>query len=288
MEFIVYQVYEEVEYEGREEVLREYLFRTGIFEGDHGLRYLINNDVEFERGVLTGSISEEYIPDSFSVDDEKNLIAMDGMEPYERTVFVYDFSTRAFLVQNRKYSPNNLKPGKTLSRLKEIFSDAFSEIFSKDFIIIPVLLPEGNDLFINLFTSHQVVELKVLELSKRNFINEEISTEKEESDAMRKIWNEDNSSMDMIHIKTTKGGDLNNNIVAFAALNSPNAVIDRVRYFDPEEEVFVTKTRSSFNKFNVSGVDKNTESITAYEAIREEIGNRRTILRRMRQIRDDE
>ncbi|MGR9634822.1 hypothetical protein ACU82A_25955 [Bacillus cereus] len=248
MDLKVYQVYEDVDYEGRELELKNYLVQTGFFEGDHGLRYLINNDVELESGVLTGSISEEYIPNSFGVEDDKSITRMDDIEPYERTFFAYDFSTKAFLVQNRRYAPVNLTPGKTVTRLTEIFSDAFNEVFNSSFNVIPVLLPEGNNLFINLFESHRVVELKVTHLSERGFLSEdlELSDDQQESENMKRIWNEDESRLDMIHLKTAPDGDLNDNILAFAIINSPNAIIEKIKYYDPEEEGFVTKTRSSF------------------------------------------
>ncbi|WP_374722641.1 hypothetical protein [Peribacillus tepidiphilus] len=65
MDFKVYQVFEDIDFAGRETELRDYLISSDFFEGDHGLNYVINNDVEFDRGVLTGTISEEFIPNSY-------------------------------------------------------------------------------------------------------------------------------------------------------------------------------------------------------------------------------
>jgi hypothetical protein len=288
MDFKVYQVFEDINYAGRESALRDYLIRSNFFEGDHGLNYVITNDVELENGVLTGTISEEFIPNSYSVDDNKSISVMDDIEPYERTFFAFDFNTRAFLVQNRRYSPANLKPGKTLNRIIEIFSDAFANVFDSGFNLIPVLLPEGNDLFITLFNNHRVVELKVANLDERTTFNEEVelSEDEDENLAIKRLWNDDTSHMDTITIRTTAEGDLNDNIFAHAALSSPNAVIEKIKYFDPEEDGFVTKTRSSFDKFPIPNLDRNVESITAFQTIINEVSLNRTILRRMRQIRD--
>jgi len=288
MDFKVYQVFEEIDFTGGEGVLRDYLVDSDFFEGDHGLKYLINNDVELENGVLTGTISEEFLPNSYSVDDDKSISVMDDIEPYERTFFAFDFNTRAFLIQNRRYSPTNLKPGKTLNRIIEIFSDAFNNVFSSGFTLIPVLLPEGNDLFIRLFNTHRVVELKVIKLNERRSFNEQddLSEDEDENTAIKRLWNEDESLMDSITLKTTSEGDLNDSIFAIAAINSQGAIIDKIKYFDPEEDGYVTTTRSSFDKFPIPSIDRNVESITAFQTIINEVNLNRTILRRMRQLRN--
>ncbi|MED5101061.1 hypothetical protein P9858_13125 [Niallia circulans] len=289
MDFKVYQIFQNIDFDGREEELKNYLVNSDFFEGDYGLNYVINNDVELENGVLTGTISEEFIPDSYSVNEDKAISVMDDIEPYERTFFALDFNTRAFLVQNRKYSPTNLKPGKTLSRLDEIFSDAFREIFDSGFTLIPVLLPEGNDLFITLFNNHRVVELKVSNLNERLAFNDDtdLSDDDFEDGAIKRLWNEDESQMDSITLKTTSEGDLNENIIAIAAIHSENVIIDRIKYYDPEEDGFITTKRSSFDKFPVPTIDKNVESVTAFQAIINVISNNRRILRRMRQVREN-
>ncbi|PFN89244.1 hypothetical protein [Bacillus thuringiensis] len=287
MDFKVYQIYQHINYEGRERELRDYLIQTGFFDAGHGLTYLINNDVEFDEGVITGTISEEFIPNSFGVNDDKSIRFMDEYEPFERTFFAYDFETRAFLVQNRRYSPTNLNPGRTFTRLEEIFTDAFNTVFESGFTPVPVLLPEGNELFIRLFTVHRVVELKVKQMAGRGFIGE-VSEDETENEIIQRIWNEDDSHMDMIHLKTTAEGDLNDNVLAFAAMNAPNVVIDKIKYYDPEEDGFVTKNRSSMDKFPINNIDKDTESITAFQVIINTIHENRGILRRMRQIRNDE
>ncbi|MGW6382290.1 hypothetical protein [Peribacillus butanolivorans] len=125
MDFKVFQLFEQINYEGREEEVVQYLKQLDFFDAGQTLKYVINSDVEYERGVLVGSISEEYIPNSYGVNQDRGLENLDGFEPYERTIFAFDFNSRAFLVQNRKYTPKNLDPGRTLNRLTDIFNDAF-------------------------------------------------------------------------------------------------------------------------------------------------------------------
>ncbi|MFJ8069623.1 hypothetical protein ACIQZD_11835 [Peribacillus sp. NPDC096447] len=90
--------------------------------------------------------------------------------------------------------------------------------------------------------------------------------------------------MDMVHIKTTSEGELNNNPIVLAAIHSPNAIIDKIRYFDPEEDKIIGVSRSQLDKFVVNDVDKETESVTAFEQIITQVNENRRILRRLRQI----
>lgn len=288
MNFKVFQVYEDLNYQGREHELQEYLRETDFFEGDHGLRYVINNDVEVEDSIIVGTISQEFIPNSFEVGEDKSLGVMDNVEPYERTFFAFDFQTRAFLVQNRRYPPENLNPGKTLTRLAEIISDGYRAVFNNSFTIIPVLLPEGNSVFVNIFRTHRVVELAVTGINSGRLLsgNITLTDDSESNRAMQEIWNNDSSLTDLVHLRTTLDGDLNDSPFAKAALLSPGGTVESIRYYDSEEDGFVTKKRSTLNQFSIPGINNNTESITAFNVMLETIRENRPVLRRMRQVRE--
>lgn len=284
MDFKVYQLFEQINYQEREHHLVSYLRNLNFFDGGHGLRYVINNDVEMDRGVLVGSISEEFIPNAYGMNEDKTLRNLEEFEPYERTIFAFDFSTRAFLVQNRKYSPRNLEPGKTLSRLQAIFNTAFQESFESNFNIIPTVLPEDNEMFLRLFNVHRVTEIVVNKLHERNIVYFEISANEQLNNALLEYWNNDDSNLDTVHIRSTSEGELNNNPIVLLAIHSPNAIIDKIRYFDPEEDKIVSVSRSKLDKFVVNDIDKDTESVTAFEQVIAQVSANRRILRRLRQI----
>lgn len=284
MDFKVYQLFEQINYDGREYQLVEYLRRLDFFDGGHGLKYVINSDIELDRGVIVGSISEEFIPNAYGMNEDKSLRNLEEFEPYERTIFAFDFSTRAFLVQNRKYSPRNLDPGKTLTRLQAVLSAAFQEVFQSNFNIIPTTLPEDNEMFLRLFNVHRVTEILVNNLNNRNNLDRQLSTDVQTNEALLNVWNNDDSNMDSMHIKSTSDGELNDNPIALAAIYSPNAIIDKIRYFDPEEDKNVTVIRSKLDKFVVKDVDRDTESVTAFEQVITQVNENRRILRRLRQI----
>ncbi|AMA72758.1 hypothetical protein [Aneurinibacillus thermoaerophilus] len=287
MDFFVYQVYEEVNVENREALLYNYLQDTGFYVAEHGLRYVINSDIELDRGVIAGTFSQEYVPNIYEVEEDRSIVPREDVEPYDRTFFAFDFSTRAFLIQNKKYPPENLKPGRTLDRLNDIFNSAFNELFNSNCTFVPVLLPEGNESFLRLFDTHRVIEVKVKEINNGRLLGEEVilSADIAESEAMKTVWNNDISLTDFIHLRTSLEGSLNDSLICKAAINSPGAVIDTMRYFDPEEDGFVTKKRSKLDQFSVPSIDRNTESITAFNEITNTVAMNRRILRNMRQIR---
>ncbi|MFE4428782.1 hypothetical protein ACFRH9_17030 [Peribacillus butanolivorans] len=284
MDFKVFQLFEQINYENREHLLANYLRELDFFDAGQNLRYLINNDVEVDRGVLVGSLSEEFIPNAYGINEDKSIRNLDEFEPYERTLFAFDFSTRAFLVQNRKYSPKNLDPGKTLTRIQAILNNAFQEVFESNFNIIPTVLPEDNELFLRLFNVHRVTEILVNKLNERNQLESQVAEDIAFNQQFVNYWNNDDSHMDMVHIKTTSEGELNNNPIVLAAIHSPNAIIDKIRYFDPEEDKIIGVSRSQLDKFVVNDVDKETESVTAFEQIITQVNENRRILRRLRQI----
>ncbi len=284
MDFKIYQLFEQVNYQEREHQLVDYFRALDFFDAGQNLKYVINNDVELDRGVLVGSISEEFIPNAYGINEDKSLRNLEEFEPYERTIFAFDFSTRAFLVQNRKYSPRNLEPGKTLTRLQAIFNDAFQEVFENNFNIIPTTLPEDNEMFLRLFNAHRVTEIVVNKLDNRNILREQVSADSQINQAVLSIWNNDDSHMDTVHIKSTSEGELNNNPFVLAAIHSPEAIIDKIRYFDPEEDKNVTVSRNQLDKFVVNNVDRDTESVTAFEQVIAQVSENRRVLRRLRQI----
>lgn len=284
MDFKVFQLFEQINYENREHLLANYLRELDFFDAGQNLRYLINNDVEVDRGVLVGSLSEEFIPNAYGINEDKSIRNLDEFEPYERTLFAFDFSTRAFLVQNRKYSPKNLDPGKTLTRIQAILNNAFQEVLESNFNIIPTVLPEDNELFLRLFNVHRVTEILVNKLNERNQLEAQVAEDIAFNQQFVNYWNNDDSHMDMVHIKTTSEGELNNNPIVLAAIHSPNAIIDKIRYFDPEEDKIIGVSRSQLDKFVVNDVDKETESVTAFEQIITQVNENRRILRRLRQI----
>jgi hypothetical protein len=285
MDFKIYQLFEQINYQEREHLLLEHLRNLDFFDGGHNLKYVINSDVQLDRGVLVGSISEEFIPNAYGMNEDKSLRNLEEFEPYERTIFAFDFSSRAFLVQNRKYSPRNLDPGKTLTRLQAIFNTAFQEVFETNFNIIPTTLPEDNEMFLRLFNVHRVTEILVNKLNDRNTFEHRLSDNQHLNDSLLEFWNQnDDSNMDTVHIKSTSEGELNNNPIVIAAIHSPNAIIDKIRYFDPEEDKIVSVSRNQLDKFVVNDVDKDTESITAFEQVIAQVSENRRILRRLRQI----
>ncbi|MCY8587585.1 hypothetical protein [Bacillus haynesii] len=283
MDFKIYRVFEKVNYEGKEHEVQDYLNNLDFFDAGQNLKYVINRGVEYERGVLVGSISEEFIPNSYKVNEDRTLGNLEGFEPYERTIFAYDFNTNIFLVQNRKYSPKNLDPGRTLNRLTDIMNDAFRSVFNDSFTVIQTTLPEGNEMFLNWFKVNRVTEVEVSNINQRGTLREDVYAKPSLNSSLKEFWNaEDDSKMDVLKVRSTTDGELNNNPIVLAAIHSPDVIIDKIRYYDAEEDKPVTVQRSKLDKFVVKDVARDEESATAFQQVINQVNENRRILRNIK------
>ncbi|AOP13638.1 hypothetical protein BL1202_00669 [Bacillus licheniformis] len=283
MDFKIYRVFEKVNYEGKEHEVQDYLNNLDFFDAGQNLKYVINRGVEYERGVLVGSISEEFIPNSYKVNEDRTLGTLEGFEPYERTIFAYDFNTNIFLVQNRKYSPKNLDPGRTLNRLTDIMNDAFRSVFNDSFTVIQTTLPEGNEMFLNWFKVNRVTEVEVSNINQRGTLREDVYAKPSLNSSLKEFWNtEDDSKMDVLKVRSTTDGELNNNPIVLAAIHSPDVIIDKIRYYDAEEDKPVTVQRSKLDKFVVKDVARDEESATAFQQVINQVNENRRILRNIK------
>ncbi|MDO3660140.1 MULTISPECIES: hypothetical protein [unclassified Bacillus (in: firmicutes)] len=283
MDFKIYRVFEKVNYEGKEHEVQDYLNNLDFFDAGQNLKYVINSGVEYERGVLVGSISEEFIPNSYKVNEDRTLGNLEGFEPYERTIFAYDFNTNIFLVQNRKYPPKNLDPGRTLNRLTDIMNDAFRSVFNDSFTVIQTTLPEGNEMFLNWFKVNRVTEVEVSNINQRGTLREDVYAKPSLNSSLKEFWNvEDDSKMDVLKVRSTMDGELNNNPIVLAAIHSPDVIIDKIRYYDAEEDKQVTVQRSKLDKFVVKDVARDEESVTAFQQVINQVNENRRILRNIR------
>ncbi|MBU8684391.1 hypothetical protein MOB77_15740 [Bacillus haynesii] len=282
MDFKIYRIFGDTNYDGKGEEVKQYLKDLDFFEAGQGLRYVINSDVEYERGVLVGSISEEFIPNSYEVNEDKSLGKLKG-EPFERTIFAIDFNSRSFLLQNRRYAPKNLEPGRTLNRLTEILNDAFNTIFRAPFVPLPSLLPEGNEMFLRWFNVNKVTAIDVSNINQRGTLRENIYSEESFNQSFKKFWNEDDDSkLDVLRIRSKADGELNKNPIVLAAIHSPDVVIDKIKYYDSEEDKQITVERNKLDKFVVKDVARDEESATAFQQVINQVNENRRILRNIR------
>lgn len=285
MNFKIFQLYDQLDFD-HDALSRivHYLRNLDRLDAGQGLDYLINGDIEHQDGILVGSISEEYVPNTNEVNEDKVLEPVQGIEPYERTIFAFDFYTRNLLIQNRKYSPVNLNPERTSNRLIDILNGAFQSVFNSNFTVIATLIPDDNELFNSVFNTSRVTEVQFSNLNRRRQCEAEISNDLEVNNGILNYWNNDNSQLESMLIKASNEGELNNNPFVLAALNSENVLIDKVKFFDTEIDNLITIKRSSLDKLDIPDLDRDTESVTAFQQIINSLPEERGFLRRIRHI----
>ncbi|MGW6382289.1 hypothetical protein [Peribacillus butanolivorans] len=140
-------------------------------------------------------------------------------------------------------------------------------------------------MFLRWFKVNRVTEVQVSNLNQRNTLREEISKDTDLNLSFKNYWNvDDDSKMDLLHLRSNTDGELNNNPIVLAAIHSPEVIIDKIRYYDNEEDKQVTVKRSKMDKFVVKDIEKDTESVTAFQQVINQVNENRRLLRNMRQV----
>ncbi|KJB88591.1 hypothetical protein AZ66_06470 [Paenibacillus sp. E194] len=279
MNLKVYQIIKPPTKKEKWKELVEYLSQTGFYAGEHGLRYCLNSEYQYdeEQGIYVGAIHEEYIPDQTSVDGNKQEQPIVNIDPWERTIFAIDFVNEKLLIQLRDYSPRNLSRKIILARITGILSDAWEDLFNSEYNYIPTNLSLGNDYFINSFINKTRVTGVKLSFDK-SWIVTDIYDGKSMPENWKAVWNEDQSDLSDLTLKTSNDGDLHESPLFKIALSSPGVTIESVSYFDSAIDKIRTESRTQFDQIDVTDVNKRTELPTAlYETVRTMVENRKKL-----------
>lgn len=229
-----------------------------FFPGEHNLRYCINKDFLFEDGIFVGTIHEEYLPDQTSMDDDREELSIENIEPWERTVFSIDFKNRKLLIQQRVYSPRNLSRKKCRSRITQILEDAWQNVYSLGFNPSLTNLSLGNDYFIDNFIKNTRVlgaKLKYVDGWRVSDIYDGSMIDP----SWKEMWNSDTSKLNEITLKAKSNGDLTESPIFKLALSSSGLNIESITYYDSIDDKVKTESRAMFDQIEVVDVNKRTE-----------------------------
>lgn len=286
MNLKVYQIIQSPNQEEKWDQIVSYLAKTDFYPGEHSMRYCLNKEYHFERGLFVGAMHEEYIPDQTEVTDDKVERTIDNIDPWERTIFAIDFPNKKLMIQQRDYSPRNLSRTTARSRIVNILDEAWYEVLHVEFNYIPTNLNLGNDYFIKNFINGRRVLGAKLNFGKAMLVDK-LYDGSSPDEAWVKTWNDDASGLSELTFVTSSSGDLHESPFFKLAISSPDVEIESVTYFDSAEDKAVTESRRKFDLIDVPDVTKRTEiSIALMETFKSMVENQEK-LRELRAIQLD-
>jgi hypothetical protein len=256
---------------------------SDFFPGEQNLRYCINKEFVYENGIFVGAIHEEYIPDQTSVDEDREELAIDNIEPWERTIFAIDFQTKKLLVQQRDYSPRNLSRTKCRSRITQVLEDAWQTVYGLEFNYIITNLLLGNDYFIDNFVKNTRVLGAKLKFNEGWRVSD-IYDGSDMINEWKELWNSDISELNEITLKAKSNGDLTSSPIFKLAFSSSGLEIESITYYDSSEDKPKTESRTMFDQIEVADVTKRTEILLALNETNKEMVSQRPKLRALRAI----
>ena len=256
--------------------------------GEHGLEYCITSEIDLDENIITGCLSEEYIPDIDSVDEGKNTFVPD-VEPYLKTMFALDLQEKRMIVQHRQYPPTNLDRHQSMVRLSTLINSIWQDVYHVQFNYVITHRDVTDEDFLRIFNNNRVTMMRVRLFETGRYISD--GAKIFESDELNSFWsdgwNSDESETYEILIKAPgKGGsgDLRKSPIARSLINLTQKEILQMNYWDGDG--YSDMSRTDFKKFRVYGIDKNTQVITAISEIAREVYRRRSELREFRLIQD--
>lgn len=286
MNLKVYQIIQSPSQEESWNQIVNFLTMTDFYPGEHNMRYCLNKEFQFERGLFVGAMHEEYIPDQTKMTEDKEERTIDNIDPWERTIFAIDFPNKKLLIQQRDYSPRNLSRTTARTRLVNILDEAWDEAMHVEFNYIPTNLNLGNQYFIKNFINGRRVLGAKLNFGKLYSVSK-LYDGSQADEAWIGTWNEDASGLSELTFTTNSRGDLHNSPFFKLAISASDVEIESVTYFDSAEDKPVTESRKKFDLIEVPEVTKRTEiSITLLETYKAMVANQEK-LRALRAIQFD-
>ncbi|MGD8188556.1 hypothetical protein ACQCN2_01015 [Brevibacillus ginsengisoli] len=258
MNLKVYQIIQSPNKEEQWQEIIDILSETTFYPGEHNLRYSLNKEYYFERGIYVGAIHEEYIPDQTTLNDDQEEQSIDNIDPWERTIFAIDFPNKKLLIQQRDYSPKHLSRKTVRRRIVNILDEAWDEVMHVEFNYIPTNLTLGNEYFIKNFINGRRVLGAKLNFGP-GFLVDKLYDGSVIEENHKITWNDDASELSELTLKTSSKGDLHQSPFFNLAISSPGVEIESITYYDSAEDKPATESRTQFDQVNVPDVTKRTE-----------------------------
>ncbi|MGG1639845.1 hypothetical protein ACIFQM_00840 [Paenibacillus sp. NRS-1782] len=279
MDFVVFQIGTADDLTPREGEFYKFLSNFPRQEEDRGLHFCITNDLSIQNSIITGNISQEHLPLTDSVDEEKAVYAPEDI-PSLHTFFAIDLQEKFLLIQYRDYSPKTLDKDVTRNRLSRVLNAAFIEVYHQQINLIPTEKEYDEEELLRLFNEYRVSYLRVRIGEHRRLLRDEakIFDDPSLNDNWIQAWNEDASNTNVIILKApgqTGEGDLRTSPLAKTLLSIPSKDIEELIYWDRAGRQNKVN-KSGFKRFKVNDIDLYTHPITAIDYISAQISQRRS------------
>lgn len=284
MDFKVMQLTMAENFTKKEREFAEYLRNSPIgLEGN--LEYGISNDVLLEDHIIVGCLTEEYNPRQFTMDQNKTVIPITNIDPFERTFFALDFATRMLLVEFREYPPDELDREQALQRLTSYLTRAFDSIYRVQFNYMNTIQPHTDDYFSHFIENFPVtmIRVKLGEVGRLLPRQNEVFIDPTLALNWADGWNEDDSRTYEYIVKAKKDGDLKSSPTVRTLLQLPGKEIQEIKYIDENNRIRHIQ-RNKFERFEIANLNTNGDNITIYNTILTYIRNNRDHLRTFRAI----
>lgn len=286
MDFRVYQLTYDGDLISSQGDLFSRLRELAKIPGEFGFEYCITREVTIDDSIITFCLSEEYAPNITSVDDERNSFLPD-VSPFMNTYVALDLQEKRMLVQHRDYPANNLDRNQSFIRVTNVLDEAFQEIYNSAFNYLDTNRDVDDDDFLRVFENNRITNLRVKLFDTGRYIINGTQIFEEDEDLNNKWidgFNSDESGTYEIVLKAPgRGGegDLRYSPIARSLLNLVTKEIVELNYWD-EDSGSNTMSRTDLKKFRISGINRDTQTITAIETISNEIYRRRQEIRNFR------
>lgn len=278
MDFVVFQIATPDDLLEREREFMDFLANYPRQQEDRDLYFCITNDISTQNSIITGNISQEHLPLTDSVDEEKAVYEPEDT-PSLHTFFAIDLQEKFLLLQYRDYSPKTLDKDITRNRLARVLNEAFLAVYFQQINLVPTEKEYNEEELLNLFNEYRVSYLRVRIGEHRRLIPNEttIFEETNLNNSWIQAWNSDESNTDVVILKApgkTGEGDLRNSYLARTLLSLPSKDIEELIYWDRAGKQHKIN-KNGFKRFKLSDIDLYTHPITAIDYITTQITQRR-------------
>ena len=233
---------------------------------ENNRKYLFNN-IGSDENIIYGTLSQEYIDNTLvTVDVESKEEKPIDVNPWERTIFLFDLINGNIYIEKKRYSQIHLDHNKAVRRVEEIIHTIYLNNFGTSVSFYPLRVDSTSEYVKKLFSSSKINFIKMVELNgKKIKLGTILHNPRIDLDnSWAESWNEyDSEEVEEISIKAKKDGNLTRSIMARAAVEV-GGLVKEINYYDDIEERNITIKHHGKAELSVNKIKKMSELSTKF------------------------